>query len=184
MHFHGDRDLGHGRKARMESHDEQVAITTSRKSKRSRLVLGASALGLLLASALSTDQSWPVRALWFIGGLVCIVLWMTNRDVILGRKTLLVADAGGLHHEKVGLIPWADVGSIATRSSTLMGPTLCVDVRDRDKYIARHPNRFMRFAMRFGKTTSYGFLVLPGRILDRSPDDLKSELERLAGRGL
>ncbi|MDP9067992.1 MAG: hypothetical protein M3N53_06565 [Actinomycetota bacterium] len=167
----------------MEPDNRSLAIAISaRKGNRNLFVVGIAGVVLLLAALLASDQGWVMRASWLVGAVICAAVSFTGRAFQLGRKPLLVADPEGLHHENVGLIPWADVQSISVQSIGQLGPVLGIEVSDRDKYIVRHSNPVMRVNMRIGRATGHPFLVLPGKLLDRSPEELKVELERVAGR--
>ncbi|MDP9066718.1 MAG: hypothetical protein M3N53_00015 [Actinomycetota bacterium] len=167
----------------MEPDDRRLVIESSpRKAKRNLFVVGLTGVVLLVAAVVPSDQGWAMRAFSLVGAAICAGVFVAGRAAQLGRKPLLVADRDGLHHEKVGLIPWADIQSVRVEAIGLLGPVLRIEVNEREKYIARHRNPVMRVNMRIGKATGHPFLALPGSLLERSPEELKAELERVAGR--
>jgi hypothetical protein len=171
-----------GRNPLVTQDPDSIVISADPSKGRRMLAVTTAGFLLLLWGVVFSDELLG-RAFSLLGALLTGGIAWFGRRGVLGREFFLQASKDGLHHPRIGHIPWSDVKSIETvHGGFYLETGLGIDVRERDELIARHPNAVMRLVMRVSKPSSSPFIFLPSKLLTDSPDLLKGKLETLAGR--
>lgn len=124
-------------------------------------------------------DSLVYRLLVLSGVLFCGAFLLAAARRLRADEPSFKADAIGLHQRVLGTILWQDVTAMSTGAGPY-GPTLMVEVSDRDKYNERLPKGVR--GLFYKRRPKEPFLQIPTRLFGANPEDIKAGFERVAGR--
>ena len=144
------------------------------------VVLGLSGVGQIAVGILDREQSSFFRTFLMVGGMAALTLTFIMMRQVRAGEPFITADRYGIHHRKLGSIPWADVTEISIGRGP-GGPAVGIEVSDRKKYNDRLPSGFLNIF--YKRRPNEPFLMIPARLMGTTPEELKARLEMAAGRG-